>query len=58
MTYRIELAEYPSDDWIIVALVEKTMSDLRNYVCIIKRMHPGSRVRVFNVNTNEMVIQV
>lgn len=58
MTYRIELAEYQTDDWIIVALVDKTISDLKAYVCIIKRMHPGSRVRAFSVNTNEMVIQV
>lgn len=58
MAYRIELAEYLTDDWVMVALVDKTMSDLRSYVCIIKRMHPGSQVRVFNVSTNEMVIQI
>jgi len=58
VTYRIELAEYMTDDWVRVALVEKTLSDLETYVCIIKRMHPGCRVRVFNANTDEMVIQV
>lgn len=58
MTYRIELAEYLTEDWVKVAEVDQSMKELTIYLCIIKRMHPGSQVRACDSCTNEVALQV
>lgn len=55
MNYRIELAEYQSDQWIPIAVVDKALQDLKTYLCIVKRMHPGSQVRALDMHTSQTV---
>ena len=56
MTYRIELSEYRTDEWIKLKTVKQSMAELKIYLCIIKRLYPGSRVRAFDDDTKKMVM--
>lgn len=58
MHYRIEVAEYLSGEWLKIAVIEKSFDELESYLCVIKRMHPGSQVRALDAETSEVLIQV
>ena len=55
MVYKIEVAEFLSAEWVSVGMIEKTETDLRMYVCIVKRIYPGCRVRALDSSTSELV---
>lgn len=45
MRYRIEVSEFESVDWVLLGTIEKTERELDLYLCLIRRLYPGSRVR-------------
>lgn len=55
MSYRIEVADFNSNDWVSVGLVDKTDREVRLYVCVVKRLYPGCRVRAVRPETEELV---
>lgn len=58
VAYRIEILEYGTNDWVCIGALEYSASDIKTYLCIVKRMHPGSKVRAFEVGSNEMLVIV
>lgn len=58
MNYKVELADYLSDKWVQIAVIDKSLHELLTYLCIVKRMHPGSQVRAQDPLTGEIVVKV
>ena len=58
MTYRIEVAEFQTQTWVPLCLVEQTPEDLRMYVSVVKHMYPGSHVRAFELPEDRKVVEV
>lgn len=55
MTCRIEVAGSQSNDWVSVGLVEQSDDEVRQYVCVVKRLYPGCRVRALNSVTQALI---
>lgn len=58
MIFRIEVAEFETRNWVNLGLVEQTIEQVRMYICIVKRMYPGSHVRALNLDTSDTVAEV
>ena len=58
MIFRIEVAEFETRNWVNLGLVEQTIEQVWMYICIVKRMYPGSHVRALDLNTRQAVAEV
>lgn len=58
MIYRIEVAEFETRNWVNLGLVEQTVEQVQMYICIVKRMYPGSHVRAIDLKTSGTVVEV
>lgn len=58
VAFRIEILEYGTNEWVCIGALVNIASDLKTYLCIVKRMHPGSKVRAFEVGSNELLVIV
>lgn len=58
MIFRIEVAEFETRNWVNLGLVEQTIEQVRMYICIVRRMYPGSHVRALDVETSAAVAEV
>lgn len=58
MIFRIEVAEFETRNWVNLGLVEQTIEQVRMYICIVKRMYPGSHVRALNLDTSDTAAEV
>jgi hypothetical protein len=57
MIYRIEVAEFHTHNWVNLGLVEQTIEQLRMYLCVVRRMYPGSHVRAIDPATKATVAE-
>lgn len=58
MIYKIEVAEFQTHNWLNLGLVDKTIEQLKLYICIVRRMYPGSHVRAVDVKTHDTVAEI
>lgn len=58
VTYKIEVAEFETRDWVSLGLVEQTFDEVRMYVCVVKRLYPGCHVRALEMVSSETVVEV
>lgn len=58
VTYKIEVAEFETRDWVSLGLVEQTFDEVRMYVCVVKRLYPGCHVRALEMLSSETVVEV
>lgn len=58
MIYRIEVAEFQTQNWVNIGLVEQTIEQVRMYLCIIRRVYPGAHVRAIDFETRDTVAEV
>jgi len=58
MIYKIEVAEFQTRNWVNLGLVEQTLEQVQMYICIVRRMYPGSHVRALDLKTRNTVAEV
>lgn len=58
MIYRIEVAEFETQNWVNLGLVEQTIEQVRMYVCVVRRMYPGSHVRAIDSESRKTVAEI
>lgn len=58
MTYKIEVAEFATREWMSMGVVEQSLEELRMYICVVKRLYPGCHVRAVDMISSETVAEV
>lgn len=58
MIYRIEVAEFQTRNWVDIGELKQTIEHVRMYICVVKRMYPGSHVRALDLKTSDTVAEV
>jgi len=58
MTFRIEVAEFQTMNWVSVGMVEQSLDEVKLYVCVVKRLYPGCHVRALELLSLEAVVEV
>lgn len=48
MTYKIEVRNPDSNEWVLLELIEKSVAEIVQYVHKIKRIYPEYMVRAFD----------
>lgn len=58
MTFKIEVAEFQTMNWVSVGMVEQSFDEVKLYVCVVKRLYPGCHVRALEMVSQDAVIEV
>lgn len=58
MICRIEVAEFQTQNWVNLGLVEQSIEHVRMYICVVQRMYAGSHVRALDLQTRATVAEI